>query len=120
MDTIALTGFGGKLGDPTVAEVKVDGETRVLVVAPDWHVLWDPVTATEFRAAIRRLAAIYDLRGLSGPVTVHFHLPEEALPLRTSATSAPGEPIIRTEGLSGAPPQGTTPASWRGCSCRRG
>ncbi len=104
MDTIALTGFGGKLGDPTVAEMKVDGETHVLVVAPDWHIDWDPVTAAQFQAAVRRLAATYDLRGLSGPVTVHFHLPEEALPLQTSATSSPGELIIRAEGLRETPP----------------
>jgi len=93
-DVIALREFGGGLGDPVAAWVKVDGRVVLRVVAPQLRSAWDVTTEEHFRQAVRRLAAAHDLLGRSGPVTLLFDPPQTSV---DDGTSPSGETIERVQ-----------------------
>ena len=93
VDVVALTGFGGERGDPVAAAVRVDGWTRLQVVAPPDRATWDRRTEEGFRTAVRRLAATHDLLGLNGAVRVLFDPPES--PGAATRDVGTGEPVER-------------------------
>jgi hypothetical protein len=82
VDVVALSGFGGELGDPVAAAVKVNGWTVVQVVAPAARSDWGPEVEEEFRAQVRRLAASHELLGRLGEVRVVFDPPQSSAEAR--------------------------------------
>ena len=90
-NVVALSAFGGELGDPVAAEVRVDGHTALRVIAPVARRSWDAQTAAQFRSEVRRLAATHDLPDRAGPVTVLFDPPDAD----ADGTGPAGEPVER-------------------------
>ena len=91
-DVIALAAFGGELGDPLAAVVRVDGRVVLEVLAPVARRSWDRQTGEQFRGEVRRLAAGHGLLGRAGAVTVLFD------PLDHGADDGSwpaGEPVAR-------------------------
>jgi hypothetical protein len=72
LDVIALSDFGGELGDPVAAAVKVAGRTVVQVVAPSRRSAWDPQLEEQFRSQLRQLAANHHLLNRQGEVRLIF------------------------------------------------
>ena len=93
-DIVALRQFGGGLGDPVAAWVKVDGQVVLQVVAPQLLTVWDVATEERFRKAVRELAAAHDLLGRTGPVTLLFDPPQTGV---DDGSSPLGEPIERIQ-----------------------
>lgn len=92
VDVVALSAFGGELGDPIAAAVQVDGRTALRVIAPVARRSWDAQTAAQFRAEVHRLAATHDLPGGAGSVTVHFDPPDATA---DDGSEPAGEPVER-------------------------
>lgn len=78
VDVIALSDFGGELGDPVGAAVKVGGWTVVQVLAPSGRSAWEPPTEQRFRSEVRRLAAAHHLLDRKGEVRVVFDPPQSS------------------------------------------
>ena len=91
-DVVALSAFGGELGDPVAAAVQVDGRTALRVIAPVARRSWDAQTAAQFRSEVRRLAATHALPGRTGSVTVLFDPPDA---IADDGTGPAGEPVER-------------------------
>ena len=78
IDTIALSDFGGELGDQVAAAVKVDGWTVVQVVAPSERSAWDAQREERFRFVVRQLAASHGLLERQGKVRLVFDPPQSS------------------------------------------
>ena len=91
-DVVALSAFGGELGDPIAAAVQVDGRTALRVIAPVARRSWDARTAAQFRSEVHRLAATHDVPGRAGPVTVLFDPPDATA---ADGSEPAGEPVER-------------------------
>lgn len=92
VDVVALSDFGGELGDPVAAAVKVDGFTVVQVVAPSVRSDWGQQMEDRFRSEVRRLAVSHDLLGRRGQVRLVFDPPQSSAETRDEAS---GEPVDR-------------------------
>lgn len=92
IDVVALTAFGGSLGDPVAAWIKVDGRVVVEVLAPIVRNIWGDETEARFRQSVRELAAEHDLLGRTGSVSVLFDPPQTSV---DDGTTPLGEPIRR-------------------------
>jgi hypothetical protein len=92
VDVVALSDFGGELGDPIAAAVKVDGWTRLQILAPSERSTWDPATEERFRNDVRRLASSHDLLERKGPVRLVFDPLQSSTETRDESS---GEPIER-------------------------
>ncbi|MDP9471435.1 MAG: DUF4062 domain-containing protein [Chloroflexota bacterium] len=92
VDVVALSDFGGEIGDPVAAAVKVDGWTVVQVLAPALRRSWHQNTEEHFRDEVRRLAQTHHLLGRRGPVRLMFDPPQESTETRDEAG---GEPVDR-------------------------
>lgn len=78
VDVIALSEFGGELGDPIAAALKVDGWTVVQVVAPAARSEWGPEVEEKFRSQVRQIAVSHDLLGRQGEVRLVFDPPQSS------------------------------------------
>lgn len=76
-DDIALFEFGGEIGDPIGAKLRVDGWTRVRIAVLR-SVYDDEQAFLEFQAAVRRFALRYDFKGFRrGPVDIVWKPPSD-------------------------------------------
>ncbi len=91
-DDIALFEFGGGIGDPIGAKLRVDGWTRVCVIVPA-AISDDQEAYATFQAAVRRFALRYDFQGFRrGPVDIVWHPSQESTERQYDG---PGEPVER-------------------------
>lgn len=91
VDIVALADFGGDLGDPVGAAIKVNRYTVVQVVAPADRENWDQSREELFREETRRLARTHPLLGRDGSVSVVF----DPRQVSTDDGTEVGEPIQR-------------------------
>lgn len=85
VDMVALSDFGGELGDPVAAAVRVGGSTVVQVVAPIERSDWTAKMEERFRSEVRRLAAHHELLDRQGEVRVVFDPPQSSVETRDLA-----------------------------------
>lgn len=78
VDMVALSDFGGELGDSIAAELRVDGRTVVQVVAPSERSTWETHTEEQFQSNVRRLAGSHDLLDRRGEVRLVFDPPQSS------------------------------------------
>ncbi len=92
-DDIALFEFGGVIGDPIGAKLRVDGWTRVRIAVPT-AILNDTQKAyPAFQAAVRKFALMYDFHGFRrGPVDIVWNPGSDG---QARQYDEPGEPVDR-------------------------
>ncbi|MDQ3693055.1 MAG: hypothetical protein M3464_05460 [Chloroflexota bacterium] len=92
-DDIALFEFGGEIGDPIGAKLRVAGWTRVRIAVPT-AILEDTQKAyPAFQVAVRRFASRYDFQGFRrGTVDIVW---KPAFDGEAWQDEEPGEPVDR-------------------------
>lgn len=94
IEVVALNAFGGDIGDPIAAWIKIDNRIVVQILAPHRRATWGDATEERFRATVRELAAVHPLLEKTGQVSVVFDPPDVSV---DDGTSPIGE-IIGTRG----------------------
>lgn len=92
-DDIALFEFGGAIGDPIGAKLRVDGWTRVRIAVPSAIYEDDQRAYPAFQHAVRRFALRYDFQGFRhGRVDIVWRPPSDG---QAWQYDEPGESVDR-------------------------
>lgn len=92
VDVVALSSFGGELGDDVAAAIRVNGHSVLQVVAPSARARWSAEREELFRSEVRRLARTHPLLERTGAVRLVFDPPQTSLEPRDEES---GEPVDR-------------------------